>query len=248
MFENKGYLRSPLFIVCFLLICFCVFEAIQLFMDTDNFNALKRVFAIVGLLVLIGLDYWLREAKLSNGTKFFVQMIVAVPLFINFLYPVSNKFYGKYILNKIYYQTNVILHNKPTEDFFVILWENSKGKDLIKKIINKNQSQLTFEIKDSISVLSFKEKQDPSFFADVEYSYQINDSTYSKGSVETEYNPDHHTSPFLIGKTKYNYQVFKFIYDSNNEPYLIREINFDTDKTTMRKAVERLNSVLTNQN
>ena len=82
------------------------------------------------------------------------------------------------------------------------------------------------------------------YFEKLKYKYTIKDSSLLSGEIEINNNPELATAPYLIGKTKYNYHVFKIIYDSNNEPYLLQAINFETDKVTMRKAIEQLSTDL----
>ncbi len=244
MFKKAGYLRSPLFYVAFFLIFFAVTEAIILFFDKQNFEALQRVFAIFGLLVIIVFDYWLREVKLANTTRIFVQILIALPLTIKFLYPYSSEFYNKIILDKTLYESNVIIKISQSKlEYIVFVWDCKFCNNMATKELSARTKKIDFAF-DTTNIVMFKEKFSPDYFERLKYHYTMKDSSLLLGEIEINKNPDMVTSPYLIGKTKYNYHVFKIIYDSNNEPYLLQAINFETDKITMRKAIEQLNKDL----
>ncbi len=240
MFKKAGYLRSPLFYVAFFLIFFALTEAIVLFFDKQNFEGIKRVFSIVGLLVIIVFDYWLRQVKLSNNTRTLVQVLIALPLTFKFLYPYSKEFYEKIILDKTFYQGNIsINHSKSKHEYIVFVWDCKPCKSLPTKKQSSRTAKIDFAF-DTTNILTFNESYSPVYFEKLKYNYVIKDSSALTGEIEINKNPELITSPYLIGKTKYNYHVFKIIYDSNDEPYLLQAINFDTDKITMRKAIQQL--------
>ncbi|MDZ4757396.1 MAG: hypothetical protein SGJ10_04540 [Bacteroidota bacterium] len=242
MFKKASYLRSPLFYVAFILIFFALTEAIILFFDKQNFEALKRVFSIVGLLVLIIFDFWLREVKLSRNTKMFVQIIIAVPLALKFLYPYSKDFYDKIILDKTFYESNIKINNtKSKQDYIIFVWNTKDGKNIPAKDESIRAAKIDFSF-DTANILMFKDGFDPAYFEKLKYSYIIKDSTSLSGEIETNKNPELITSPYfnLATKTKYNYHVFKIVYDSNNEPYLLQAINFNSDRPTMQRAVDQM--------
>lgn len=244
MFKKASYLSSPLFYVAFFLIFFALTEAIILFFDKQNFEALQRVFSIVGLLIVIIFDYWLREVKLSTGTRLFLQIIIAIPLAVNFLYPYSKNFYEKVIINKTFYESQIKINNTKTKhEFVIIMWGATLGKTLPAKEPNKQVILVDFNF-DTANILTFKNDFNPSVFEKLKYNYHIKDSSLSQGEIEFDKNPEYATTLYRINKTNYYYHVFKVIYDSNNEPYLLQAVNFDTDKTTMRKAIEQINIYL----
>lgn len=244
MFKKAGYLRSPLFYVAFFLIFFALTEAIILFFDKQNFEGIKRVFSIVGLLVIIVFDYWLREVKLASITRLFMQIVITIPLAVKFLYPYSTEFYDKIILDKTFYESTIIISQaKSKPEYLVFVWDCKACRSLPAKALNSRLTKIDFAF-NTANILTFKESFKPDYFEKLKYKYIIKDSSFLSGEIEINKNPEIATAPYLIGKTKYNYHVFKIIYDSNNEPYLLQAINFETDKVTTRKAIEQLSTDL----
>lgn len=244
MFRKVGYLRSPLFIVVFALIFFVLTEMIILFFERQNFEALKRLWGLLGLIILFVFDYWLREVKFTGRTKFIVQIVIAIPLLFKFLYPYSKEFYDKVVLKKTFYQAQIELNFKRKHpEFIAIIWNDPKSRNMQTISKGNRNEHISFSF-DTTNIIMVKNAFELDYFENIKYSYKLNDSLLLKGEIETDKNPYFASSTYLIGKTKYEYHVFKVIYDSNDEPYLIQAINFETDRATMQKVTGLMNEQL----